>query len=141
MRLDCAEIMNNKSLILYFRFALAMIYIWFGALKFFPGLSPAEDLAEKSIGKLLGMLDFQHIGYVTLAVFEVAIGVGFLVGKPLKIWTKLALIHMLLTFTPFILLPHLCFSQPPFAFTLVGQYILKNLVFIGAILWLGREVK
>jgi len=141
MLLDCAKIMNNTSLALYFRISLAVIYIWFGTLKFFPGLSPAEDLAEKSIVQLTGNLDLQHLGYLTLAAWEVIIGVGFLVGKPIKFWTRLALIHMFFTFTPMVMLPDLCFSQTPFAFTLVGQYIMKNLIFIGAILWLEKSNK
>lgn len=31
------------------RWSIALCYIWFGALKFFPGLSPAEALAGRTI--------------------------------------------------------------------------------------------
>ena len=34
------------------RMALAIVYLWFGVLKFFPGMSPAQDLAARTIGAL-----------------------------------------------------------------------------------------
>jgi uncharacterized membrane protein YkgB len=38
--------------------------------------------------------------------------------------------HMICTFAPLFILPELSFTHAPFAFTLVGQYIVKNIVFI-----------
>src|SRR5688572_8605628 len=40
------------------RVALGMVFLWFGVLKFFPGLSPAETLAGKTIEAL-------SLGYVS----------------------------------------------------------------------------
>ena len=37
---------------------------------------------------------------------------------------------MVCTFAPLFILPELSFTQAPYAFTLVGQYIVKNIVFI-----------
>ena len=37
---------------------------------------------------------------------------------------------MVCTFAPLFLLPEFSFTQAPYAFTLVGQYIVKNIVFI-----------
>jgi hypothetical protein len=34
------------------RVSLGIIFLWFGALKFFPGLSPAQDLAARTIEQL-----------------------------------------------------------------------------------------
>ena len=38
------------------RMSLGAIFLWFGALKFFPDLSPAQDLATRtmSVGKRIG---------------------------------------------------------------------------------------
>jgi hypothetical protein len=34
------------------RVSLGIVFLWFGALKFFPGLSPASDLAARTIATL-----------------------------------------------------------------------------------------
>ena len=34
------------------RIALGIVFLWFGALKFFPGLSPAQGLATRTIDVL-----------------------------------------------------------------------------------------
>ena len=34
------------------RISLGIVFLWFGALKFFPGLSPASDLAARTIEML-----------------------------------------------------------------------------------------
>jgi uncharacterized membrane protein YkgB len=45
------------------------------------------------------------------------------------------------TMLPLVLLPEVCFTQPPFGLTLEGQYIIKNLVLIGAALVVGGTVR
>lgn len=112
------------------RILMGLIFIWYGTLKVFSGLSPAEELAILTIDKLFFSIIPANISIKLLAVWELAIGVGFLLGKFTKQISILFLIHMVLTFTPLFLLPDLCFTQAPFAFTLVGQYIVKNLIFI-----------
>ena len=34
------------------RWSLGVVFLWFGALKFFPGASPAEDLAARTIAAM-----------------------------------------------------------------------------------------
>jgi hypothetical protein len=41
---------------------------------------------------------------------------------------------MVCTFTPLIFFPELSFNYAPFTLTLVGQYIMKNLIIIVALL-------
>ena len=119
------------------RIFLGIIFIWYGALKLFSGVSPAEGLAIATIDKLFFSLIPPSISITLLAIWELVIGIGFLVGKYLKPISVLYMIHMFLTFTPLVLLPELSFTNPPFAFTLVGQYIVKNLVFltVGAMIY------
>jgi hypothetical protein len=45
------------------------------------------------------------------------------------------------TFLPLVLLPEVCFTLAPFGLTLEGQYIVKNLVIIGAALVIGSTVE
>lgn len=123
------------------RFSFAIIYIWFGLLKFFPGISPAESLAGEAMSRLFNEILSRNFSLKLLAGWEVFIGIGFLIGKPLKFWTRLALVHMLFTFTPLFLMPEMCFTKIPFTFTLVGQYIMKNLIIVGTILLVEKTEK
>lgn len=121
--------------------ALGVVYLWFGILKFFPGLSPAEELAGTTIERLtLGTLD-PEMGVFLLAIWEVGIGLMLLTGTFQKWALWAALVHICCTFTPLLFFPDLCFTQVPFGLTLVGQYIFKNLVFLGVmVILIKREV-
>lgn len=119
-----------KNVLTLSRVSLGIIFVWYGVLKFFPHLSPAEVLATQTIDILFFHMIPADISIKLLALWEVFIGVGLLLGIYLRVALVLFFIHMVLTFSPFILLPELCFTSAPYAFTLVGQYILKNLVFI-----------
>ena len=123
------------------RIALGIIFIWYGALKLFPHLSPAQELAVLTIDKLFFSMIPPDLSIKLLAIWELFIGVCFITKKFVRASTVLFLTHMLLTFTPLFLLPELCFTQPPFIFTLTGQYIVKNLVFILAGLMIYKKEK
>ena len=125
----------------FIRLALAVVYIWFGMLKFFPSASPAEGLAQNTIDHLFLSFFTPKLAIVLLAGWEVLIGIMLLANKWMKLAIGAALVHMAFTFTPLFLFPELCFTSAPFAFTLVGQYIVKNLVFIGALLLLYPQQK
>ncbi|QKF81727.1 DoxX family membrane protein [Halarcobacter ebronensis] len=120
--------MNN--LLKISRIALGAIFIWYGILKFFPNLSPAEVLATKTIDILFFNLIPANISIKLLAIWELFVGIGLLFGFYLRWALLLFFVHMTLTFTPLFLLPELSFTHAPFAFTLVGQYIVKNVIFI-----------
>lgn len=117
------------------RWSIALCYIWFGALKFFPGLSPAEALAGRTITALTVGLIHGQVAMVLLACLECAIGFALLTRSGSRAGLHVLLAHMLFTFSPLFLFPDICFTQAPFALTLVGQYIIKNLV-IASVAWL-----
>ena len=115
--------------------------LWFGALKFFPGLSPAQSLAIGTIHELTFHVFSDTIALVLLALWEVAIGVFLLTNLFRKTTLYLALLHILLTFTPFLFFPELVFTQAPFGLTLLGQYIVKNLIILGILIVLIKQSK
>ncbi len=123
------------------RISIGIIYLWFGALKFFPGVSPAEDLAKETIHLLTFGLIGPDLSLLLLAIWEVAIGIVLIVGIVQRLVIPVVLIHMICTFTPLILLPSLSFTAMPFALTLVGQYIIKNLIIISALLTINAYPK
>jgi uncharacterized membrane protein YkgB len=115
--------------------SISIIYLWFGMLKFFPGVSPAENLAKETITLLTFGLIPSSVSIILLAIWEVAIGILLLVFPGRKAGFHLAMIHLVFTFSPLILLPADAFQHTPFTLTLVGQYILKNLVILCALLF------
>jgi len=122
------------------RFALGVVFIWFGALKFFPCLSPAEELVRNTIY----FFDPDFVLPV-LAAWEVLIGIGFLSGfftnKLLRLTILLLFMQMIGAALPLVLLPEVCWTNFPYVLTLEGQYIVKNLVIIGSALVLGATVR
>lgn len=123
------------------RFSLGGIFLWFGILKFFPGLSPAQTLAGTTMAALsFGLLAPQKAVFI-LAVWESLIGIGLLTGFFLRGTLFLLWLQMLGTITPLFLFPELCFTVVPIAPTLEGQYIIKNLVLITAGIVIGATVR
>lgn len=123
------------------RWAIGINYFWFGALKFFNGLSPAEHLAKDTIRVITFGLIPDEVNLILLAVWEVGIGVLFISGRFIRFAALAAVVHMLFTFLPLFFFPEVSFSQAPYAFTIVGQYIVKNLVFLGALAVILKEHK
>lgn len=118
---------------------IGLVYLWFGILKFFPALSPAEDLAKNTIDKLSFGLIPGSISIVLLAIWETAIGLLLLFNRTSRIVISIALLHMLLTFSPLLLFPEQSFSNLPVGFSLLGQYIFKNIIIVGALVLLYMQ--
>ncbi|MBI5666985.1 MAG: DoxX family protein [Chloroflexi bacterium] len=125
----------------FLRIGLGIIFVWFGGLKFFPNLSPATDLAVRTIHTLTFGFIPDRVSLILLATLETAIGLGFLTGKSMRLTLALLAFQMAGTLTPLALFPEETFLRFPFAPTLEGQYILKNLVLIGAGLVIGATVR
>ena len=114
------------------RIALGIVYLHFGLLKFFPDLSPAEMLASQTIMRLSWSWLDARTAMLVLAMAETAIGLAFLFNAAPRWLAFVFLGHMIGTACPLFLLPELTFKIAPFAPTLEGQYIMKNLVFVAA---------
>jgi uncharacterized membrane protein YkgB len=117
------------------RVSLGTVFIWFGALKPL-GLSPAQELVERTVywADPAWFIPF-------LGVWEVAIGVGLLFRPLLRAAILLLFLQMPGTVMPLFLLPEVCFTIVPYAPTLEGQYIIKNLVLISAAIVVGGTVR
>jgi uncharacterized membrane protein YkgB len=114
--------------------SIGLIYFYFGILKLFPNTSPAEVIGISTVSKLcLGLLS-PKLCIIALALLEVFIGLSLITAKFLKIGIIVAIGHLVMTFTPFLFFPDLAFNES-FAFpSLLGQYIIKNIVLICALL-------
>ena len=116
----------------FLRASIGIVFIWFGALKTVGDLSPAYDLVAATVYWLTPEIIVPILGW-----WEIAIGVCFLIPALTRIGLLLLALQMPGTFLPLILLPEACFTVFPFGLTLEGQYIVKNLVIIGAALVIG----
>lgn len=127
----------------YLALSFGVIYVWFGLLKFFPNLSPAEDLASQTVDVITFHLIPTNVGYFLLALLEVVIGVGLIIGYKRTVFVKIAIAHMIFTFVPLFVFPELSFTTAPYGFTIVGQYIMKNVVFLVALFLLlpSKEIQ
>ena len=123
------------------RVSLGVVFLWFGALKFFPGLSPAQDLAARTIGVLTFGLVPASVSVPVLAAWECAIGLGLLAGVFMRAVLLLLFVQMVGTLAPVLLFPGEVFHRLPYAPTLEGQYIIKNLVLVTAAIVIGATVR
>ncbi len=123
------------------RISLGIVFFWFGLLKFFPHLSPAETLASHTILRL----SYNHVGVSLsmpiLATWECLIGLGLLTGVAMRVTLLLLFVQMLGTLLPLFFFPSETFTLVPFVPTLEGQYIIKNLVLLSAGIVIGATVR
>jgi uncharacterized membrane protein YkgB len=122
------------------RYSLGLIFIWFGILKPL-GLSPAGPMVMATVDFLPIFTSRQWLGII--GWWEVAIGVTFLFRATVRIAIALLAMQMVGTFMPLFMLPGVTF-QPgriPYAPTMEGQYIVKNLLIISAALVVGGTVR
>lgn len=127
--------------ILLLRISVGIVFLWFGVLKFFPALSPAEELAGRTIETLSFGLITPALSLPVLAAWETLIGLGLITGKFMRATLLLLFAQMVGTVTPLFLFPAETFTVFPIAPTLEGQYILKNLVLVSAGIVIGATVR
>ncbi|MEH6537684.1 MAG: doxx family protein [Psychroserpens sp.] len=114
--------------------SLGIVYLWFGLLKFYPHLSPAEDIAKDTISILFLETISSNWSLTLLAFWETCIGLLLIINYYQQLALFFALAHISLTFTPFFVFPELTFNDLPFSLTLLGQYIVKNIIIISVII-------
>jgi len=117
------------------RYSLAIIFIWFGALKPL-GLSPAQELVTKTVYWFDPSWFVPFLGW-----WEVAIGLCLLYKPLIKPGVILMYTQMAGTFLPLLILPEITFAGSILAPTLEGQYIIKNIIIIAAALVVASHIK
>jgi len=127
--------------VLLLRISVGIVFFWFGILKFFPNLSPAEELATQTISVLTFGIVQPALSLPVLAAWEVLIGLGLITGKFMRATLLLLILQMLGTITPLFLFPDETWQVFPISPTLEGQYIIKNLVLVSAAIVIGATVR
>lgn len=117
----------KNNYVWFARITFFIIYFWFGILKIFD-TSPANPLVAALQEKTLPFLTFEQF-IVMFSIYEMVIGILFLVPKLTKVAFILFILHMGMTMMPLVLLPEVSW-QGFLVPTLEGQYMIKNLVLI-----------
>jgi uncharacterized membrane protein YphA (DoxX/SURF4 family) len=118
------------------RVSLAVVFIWFGALKIV-GSSPVVELVASTVY----WVDPDWF-VPALGVIEVLVGVGLALGRALRLVLLVLVFQMAGTFLVFVILPNVAFySGNPFNLTVEGEFILKNLVLLAAAMSVGASLE
>jgi uncharacterized membrane protein YkgB len=118
------------------RIALALVFIWFGALKVIDR-SPVAELVAETVYWLPADAFMRFLG-----VWELVIGLGLLFGIGMRVVLALFFAQMAGTFLVFVMKPGEAFEDGnPFLLTVLGEFVVKNLVLIAAGLVLGSTVR
>jgi len=135
-KVDCCitRWMDRYGLFLL-RVFVSIIFIWFGTLKLLD-MSPESELIRKTVYWVSPNLFMPFLG-----CWEVAIGVTLLFHSLIRISILLLFLQLPGTLLPFLIRPEICFNAIPFGPTLEGQYIIKNLVLVGAAFVIGSKVR
>lgn len=121
------------------RLSIGGIYVWFGALKYFASVNEIETFSTEIIHLLCFRLIPEEVCYLLLAHFEVLIGLLLIANIYIRSTIKITLIHLAGTFSPLILQPEVLFNVNPFVMTMIGQYVMKNIIIICALLCIYPE--
>lgn len=114
------------------RISIGLIMIGFGALKFFPGVSPAEPIATKAVGMLSFGMITGTAALITTAVVEVGVGLLLVSGRLPRVTAVLVAGCIAGWMSPLVLFPGDLFTAG--GPTLEAQYLIKDIVFAAAVL-------
>ncbi|OGZ45949.1 MAG: hypothetical protein A3J54_03020 [Candidatus Ryanbacteria bacterium RIFCSPHIGHO2_02_FULL_45_13b] len=120
------------------RIALFIVFFWFGFLKLIDA-SPANPLVADLLERTLPFWSFESF-VVFLGMWEMLIGIAFLLEGWERFAIALLVPHMVTTIMPLILLPGVTW-QSFLVPTLEGQYIIKNVVIVALALSIAARLK
>ena len=123
------------------RVGLGVLFLWFGLLKLFPGSSPAPGLTARAIDLLTFGTASPSVSMPALALWDCGIGVGLIANLFMRATLLLLFARMLGAVSSLFLFPHEAFVVLPFTPTPEGQYVIKNIVLLGAALVIGATVR
>jgi uncharacterized membrane protein YkgB len=128
----------NKVSIPFARFAIFIVFFWFGALKVV-GLSPASSMVQALFETTMPIMSFS-VFIVLFGVLEMVIGLLFLLPGAERAVLPVLFFHMATTFMPLVFLPSETWSGFLVP-TLEGQYIIKNVLIIALAIVVASQLR
>ena len=118
------------------RASLAVVFVWFGALKVLD-VTPVTDLVANTVYWVDPDWFVPLLGWV-----EIAIGLGLLFRVALRLVLAVFALQLLGTFLVLVVQPDIAFQGGnPFKLTVEGEFVIKNLVLITAGMVVGSTVR
>ena len=118
------------------RVSLAVVFIWFGALKVF-GVSPVVDLVASTVYWVDPDWFVPALGGV-----ELLVGVGLIANLGLRLVLAILTMQLIGTFLVFLLHPEVAFQDGnPLKLTVEGEFVVKNLVLLAAAMVVGSRLR
>ena len=118
------------------RVSVAVVFIWFGALKVF-NVTPVSDLVADTVY----WVDPDWF-VPLLGVFEIVVGAGLLARRALRVVLGLFALQMAGTFLVLVVQPDVAFQDGnPLLLTVEGEFVIKNLVLLSAGMVVGATVR
>jgi uncharacterized membrane protein YkgB len=118
--------LTERRIIFLLRLSLAIVFVWFGALKLIDA-SPAVLLIRQSFPMLARSPYLELLGLA-----EIVIGAGLVIDKLSKYAAILMVFHLIGTLSVAFISPTAIFAPAFPILTMEGEFILKNLVLIAA---------
>lgn len=111
---------------LLLRLSLGIVFVWFGLLK----VSSASAVG----GLVATTVPLESSWFVpVLGAVEVVIGLAFVTGRFVRAMLPVFVVHLAGTFLVLITLPEVAFENDnPLMLTIVGEFVVKNLVLLSA---------
>ncbi|MGI9097953.1 MAG: DoxX family protein [Solirubrobacteraceae bacterium] len=114
------------------RIVVGLVFLAFGLLKFFPDVSPVEELTIKTTDALSFGLVPGHVAIVVIASLECIIGLLLIIGRGLRVAVYLLAGQLVGVLAPLALFTGRLFDGPHNAPTLEGQYVIKDLILVAS---------
>lgn len=120
-------IKTRRWIMPFSRFAIFLIYFWFGLLKVLE-TSPASPLVISLLERTMPFISPQSF-LVAFGVIEMIIGLLFIIPHLERLAVFVLGLHLITTIMPLFILPEVTWSGFLIP-TLEGQYIIKNVLII-----------
>jgi uncharacterized membrane protein YkgB len=108
------------------RISFGILFLWLGALKVIPGVSPAEPLMKAALPDFVPKDVFIRFA----AVWELLVGIGFLTGRYPRVVLLMVFATMAVTLSIPIQAPARVWTTFPFVLSFEGEYVVKDLVIV-----------
>jgi putative oxidoreductase len=146
---DAGEAAIHRWLMRYsiiaLRISMGFVYFGFGILKYFPGMSPAQDLALAtthllSFGLVPAVIP-SGVAMALIATLECAIGLLLITKRWLRQAIFLLGVQLAGILSPAVLLAGRLFAGPHHMPTLEGQYVLKDVILVAVAMVIATTVR
>ena len=118
------------------RFALGLVFVWFGALKVL-GVSPVAALVRDTLFWLP-----PGLAVIGMGALEILVGIGLITGWAIRLTLLMFFLQMAGTFAVFVILPERSFvGGNPLLLTVEGEFVVKNLILVTAGLVVGSAIR